>query len=102
METNTLNADELRRRILEKFEQFKPHVTAYQEYATQVHALALEYHLARLEEKAPLVELTLLGTLPSHETPKSLDVKLDQLAENGVVIRQVIFDRVGGNFYLFA
>jgi hypothetical protein len=103
MEKNTqdLSADQIRGIILEKFAEFRPSISAYAEYASQVGALSVEYHSKRLAGICPIVELTLVASLPGHETPKSLDVKLGQLSAAGVVIRQAIFDRVNCVYHLF-
>lgn len=95
------SADEIRSKILEQFEGFKPHLTAYHDYAERMAALSIEYHSARLSEFAPPVEEgVLIASLDARETPKSLDAKLAQLS--GVSIKRAIFDRTKATYYLFA
>jgi hypothetical protein len=98
----TFTSDEIRRKLVEQFEKFKPTLQSYHDYAEQTVALGLEYHLARLGEvfpKTPVEELTLAATFDARETPKSLDVKLAQLG--GVPVKRVVFDRTKSTFYLF-
>lgn len=98
-----MTADELRQKITEAFEQFKPQITSYHEYATRVVALSTEYHLARTKEifHTGITELTLAASFNVNETPKSLDTKLAQLHANQIVPKQIIFDRLGHTLYLF-
>jgi len=100
-----LASDGLRSKLLEQFEQAKPHLDAYHDYAERCMALSLEYHGARLKETlpgAPIEELTLAATLDARETPKSLDTKLAQIIASQVTIKRVIFDRVKSTYLLFA
>lgn len=94
--------DEIRAKIVEQFEQFKPHLQSYHDYAERVSALSIEYHAAKLKQQGVAVEeMTLVGTLDARETPKSLDTKLAQLHEQGVLLKRVIFDRTKSTYYLF-
>jgi hypothetical protein len=100
--TLTPTADETRTKLLELFDQFRPQLSAYHDYAQRCAALSEEYHKLRIAEalRTPVEELTLAVTLDIRETPKSLDTKLAQLA--GVTIKRIIFDRVKGAYLLFA
>jgi hypothetical protein len=96
------NSDDIRHKLMEQFEQFKPHLTGYHEYATRAAALAQEYHAARFKEvfpQIPMEELTLITTLDARETPKSLDTKLAQLT--GIIPKRIIFDPTKFTYYLF-
>jgi hypothetical protein len=83
------------------YDEFKPHLASYAEYAERASALSLEYHNKRIGEmfNPPIEEGTLATTLDARETPKSLDVKLEQLAE--LPIKRIIFDRVKHQYHLF-
>lgn len=103
MET-TQSPDEIRARLVAQYEQFKPSLLAYHEYATRVSALAVEYHNARLKELyelSPVEELTLALTLDARETPKSLDEKLTALIQTQSVPKRIIFDRIKSTYYIF-
>jgi hypothetical protein len=98
----SLTADEIRSKLVEQFEQFKPHLTGYHEYAERCIALSLEYHAARFKEECPdlaLEEMTLVASFDARETPKSLDAKLAQL--KGTEIRRLVFDRAKATYFLF-
>lgn len=94
-------SDELRHKILEQFEQFKPHLKSYHDYAERIAALSLEYHTARIGETlpVPIEEGTLICSLDARETPKSLDVKLEQLAS--VTVRRIIFDPTKATYHIY-
>lgn len=98
----TFSSDEIRTKLVEQFEKFKPTLQSYHDYAEQTVALGLEYHLARFREvfpQNPVEELTLAATFDARETPKSLDVKLAQLG--GVPVKRIIFDRAKSTFHIF-
>lgn len=99
-----MNADEIRQKILEEFEKFKPHLQGYYEYAQRVDALGSEYHRLILEEELgrPYKEMILVATLDARETPKSLDTTIAQLHQSNVRLAEVILDRKSGKFLLFA
>lgn len=97
-----VTADELRSRIVRLFEESRATLAAFYQYSQSAAALAEEYHAARFKEKFPASvskELTLACTMDARETPASLDKKLSEL--NGVVIKQIIFDRARTTYYLF-
>lgn len=99
-----MNADEIRHRILEQFNTFAPHLNAYQEYATRIAALSVQYHNSRLTEVfgLPIQEEILLATLDARETPKTLDAKLAQIAQvPDTKIKRIVFDRVKATYYLY-
>lgn len=99
-----LTADEVRNRLMDQFNLFKPHLQAYADYAERIAALSLEYHGLRLSEfLGDSIEVgTLVATLDARETPKSLDTKLAQLREvPDFKIGRVIFDQAKGVYYLF-
>ena len=99
-----LTTDELRHKIVEQFEAFKPHLQSYHDYAERISALSLQYHSTRLSEvlKLPVEEMVLMATLEAAETPRSLDTKLAQLEKMPEAkIKRIIFDRVKGIYYLF-
>ena len=97
-----LTADEIRSKILEQYELFKPNVAAYHDYAERITALAIEYHAVKLKGISPVLEeLVLFASLDARETPKSLDIKLEQILDSGVAIRRVIFDRSKHIYHLF-
>jgi hypothetical protein len=96
-------SDEIRTKITALFEQFKSCLDGYHDYAQQVTALSEEYHKARFAEKfpsVPLEELTLLASIPSHQTPKSLDGFLAKLPE-GVTVKRIIHDRKNYTYYIY-
>jgi hypothetical protein len=95
------SADEIRHALTEAFKKFEPQLLAYHDYAEQVGALGLEYHRVRISEtfQVPIEEGVLAATLDCRATPKSLDLKLEQLKE--VTIKRVIFDPVKGLYYLY-
>lgn len=99
-----ITADEIRCKILEQYNVFLPHMTAYHDYAERIAALSLQYHDTRLKEvlQMPIEEGVLLTTLDARETPKSLDTKLAQLSQMpDTKLKRVIFDRVKGTYNLF-
>lgn len=95
-------SDETRAKITELFEKFKPALEGYHDYAQQVTALSEEYHKQRFAEVFPLAvdELTLLASLPSHQTPKSLDEFLAKLP-SGVAIKRIIHDRKNYTYHIY-
>jgi hypothetical protein len=98
-----MNADEIRSKITETFEQFKPQLDGYHEYAQRITALSEEYHKVRLAETFCLPEeMIFVCTLNAAETPKSLDQKLAQLNQAGTKIKRIIYDRKERSYYLFA
>lgn len=95
-----LTADELRSKIVALFEEFKPNLQGYYEYAQRAAALNEEYHQRRLESVGPPIETgTLALTLDARETPATLDNKLAQIPQG--TIRRVVFDRANSRYYLF-
>jgi hypothetical protein len=97
-----LTADGIRSKLVENFQQFRPALEAYHDYAQRASALAVEYHAARFKEACPQVaveELSLILTLDCRETPTSLDNKLAQISN--VNIKRIIFDRAHSAYHLF-
>jgi hypothetical protein len=96
-------SDETRTKIAALFEQFKPQLEQYHDYARRVTALSEEYHRARFAEvfPVPVEELTLLATIPSHETPKSLDEFLAKLASASVTVKKIIHDRKNYTYQIY-
>ena len=95
-------ADNIRSLLVELFDQSKPQLQAYHNYAEKAAALSLEFHTARLAEVfpgVPVEELTVATTLDTRETPRSLDTKLAQLAN--VPVKRIVFDRANSTFILF-
>lgn len=102
-QTPAQTADSLRSQLLTMFQEARPILQKYGEYAQKAGALGLEYHLARFKEQltsATVQELTLVATLEAHETPATLDRILSQIPAT-VTIRSIIFDRVNAKFHLF-
>lgn len=98
-----MNADEIRSKITETFEQFKPSLEGYKEYAERITALSAEYHKVRLAEAFCLPEeMIFVCTLSAAETPKSLDQKIAQFNAAGTKIRRIIYDRKDRNYYLYS
>ena len=97
-------SDEIRSKITELFEQFQPQLQGYHNYARQVVALSEEFHKSALTETfgGIVEELTLVCTLNSAETPKSLDQTLAKLTEQKVKLKKIIYDRVSRNYYLYS
>jgi hypothetical protein len=96
-------SDETRSKITELFEQFKPHLDGYHDYAQRVTALSEEYHKARFAEvfiAVPVEELTLLASIPAHQTPKSLDEFLAKLPA-GLAIKRIIHDRKNYTYHIY-
>lgn len=95
-----MNADELRAKIIETYDKFKPSLEAYYDYAQRTAALSEEYHAARLSEvcKVPIEQETLLASLDARETPKSLDVFL---ATTTGQVKRIIFDRANSKYHIF-
>ena len=98
-----LTADEIRSKIIETYQKFKPALDSYYDYAQRTAALSESYHAARLREVFQLesTEGVLLSTLDSRGTPKSLDNFLAGFKSDKPV-KQIIFDRVAGKYHLFA
>lgn len=99
-----MNADEIRSKLVENFNAAKPTLDAYYEYAKTAGALAEEYHNARLTETftgVKIQEAVLVMTCDARETPASLDKKLIQLKDNGIIVKHILFDRPKSTYYLF-
>lgn len=97
-----MKADELRAKIIATYNEFKLHLDAYYDYAQRTAALSEEYHAARLNEafKITVTEETLVATLDSRETPKSLDNFLGAFRSEKPV-KRIVFDRANGKYHLF-
>ncbi len=97
-----MNADEIRSKLIETYNQFKPSLNAYYDYAQRTTALSEEYHAARLTETFKLTptEEVLVATLDARETPKSLDNFLASFRPDKPV-KRIVFDRVNGKYHLF-
>jgi len=97
-----LPADSIRSKIVETYEQFKPSLEAYYDYAQRTAALSEAYHAARLREVFSTVptEEILVATLDARETPKSLDNFLATFRP-GKPVTRIVFDRVNGKYHLF-
>lgn len=95
-------ADELRQKLVETFQQFRPELERYYDYAARTAALSEEYHHARLREgfpEAEVAETALLAVLDARETPTSLDRALAGLGDARPT--KIVFDRSAAKFYLF-
>lgn len=95
-------ADALRSRLVELFENSKITLNAFYQYSQTAAAIAEEYHKARLTEVYPGVkfeELTLAVSLDARETPATLDKKLAELHD--VAIKKIVYDRVRSTYYLY-
>lgn len=107
METPTQSpqsADELRHLLVENFKNAQPTLQAYYEYAKRASALATQYHIASLKARFPAAqfnERTLVCVLDSRETPQSLDRKLIELADAGLLIKEIVHDIRDAKLYLF-
>lgn len=98
-----MNADEIRSKITETFEQFKPQLAGYSEYAKRITALSEEYHSVRLTEAfCQPEEMIFVCALNAAETPKSLDQKIAQLHTAGTKIKRIIYDRKDRTYYLYS
>ncbi len=97
-----MNADEIRSKILETYNQFKPSLDAYYDYAQRTAALAEQYHAARLTEKFGMsaTEETLVATLDARETPKSLD-KFLACFNSDKPVKRISYDRVNGKYHIW-
>ncbi len=97
-----MNADEIRSKIIETFNQFKPSLDAYYDYSQRVAALSEEYHASRLREKFGIEsqEETLVATLDARSTPKTLDNFLSDFRPSKPV-KRILFDRVAAKYYVF-
>jgi len=97
-----MKSDEVRSKITALFEQFKPALDGYHDYAQRVTALSEEYHKARFAEvfSTPVEELTLLATIHAHQTPKSLDEFLAKLPA-GTAVKRIIHDRKNYTYHLY-
>ena len=98
-----MSADEIRQKVVATYNEFKPHLDAYYDYAQRVAALSETYHAARFLEAFPNVqptEKTLVATLDARETPKSLDNFLASFRSDKPV-REIVFDRANGKYYVF-
>lgn len=96
------SADQLRRKLVELFEQFRPELERYYDYAARAAALSEEYHRERLRDAFPdatLTDAVLLCSLDARETPASLDRELAKLGDAKPT--KVVFDRAAARFYLF-
>jgi hypothetical protein len=95
-------SDETRSKITSLYEQFKPQLDGYHDYAQRVTALSEEYHKARFAEvfNTPIEELTLLGQVKSLQTPKSLDEMLAKIPE-GIKVKRIIHDRANHIYYIY-
>jgi hypothetical protein len=100
----SLTADEARAKIVELCERTAPLRLQYLEQARVVQALSLHYHKERLKEAFPgavFEERPLIVELDARETPKSLDVKLEQLKQNGATPKHIIFDYQTYKYFVF-
>lgn len=98
-----MNADELRAKIVETYNEFKPSLEKYYDYAQRTAALCEQYHSARLTEafSVPIEEGVLIATLDARETPKSLDNFLAAVGTTEKPVRRICFDRVNAKYYIF-
>lgn len=96
------HADVLRSKVVETYQQFKPSLDAYYDYASRIAALSEAYHAARLAEVFGLTatEEVLVASLDARETPKSLDNFLASFRPDKPV-KRIVFDRVSGKYHLF-
>lgn len=96
-------ADEVRTKLTETFQQFKPALDQYYDYAQRAMALAETYHRLRLKEVLGLEasEEILVASLDARETPPTLDKILAALPSDKK-IKRVVFDRLNGKYHLFA
>ena len=97
-------ADELRSKIVAKFQEAQPLLTGYRAYAEGQRALNIEYHKARCEEAfpgVPVEETASVIVLDACQTPKSLDVAIAQMKSAGIAPKRVVHDLSKHQFLLY-